>query len=91
MKNEMNLKETRILNLQVIRSAAGKSPMIPIGTLNDASAIYREFIESNGFGASEAGQCLITRGNEVVAHVSYNGKVWAGKPSFEARELLFQP
>jgi hypothetical protein len=45
----------------------------------DASAVFRAWIEKNGYGASNlargAGD-IIDMGKKV-AHVSYNGRVWA--------------
>lgn len=51
-----------------------------------ASRIYREAIErydrdTGRGGASTVPECRITtESGEVVGHVSYNGKVWAGAP-----------
>lgn len=66
------------MTIQVKRSALGDGPELPIVTLNQASAAYRAFLDSGGLGSSEAGCCLIRQAGKVVAHVSYNGKVWAG-------------
>lgn len=79
------------MTLQVLRSAVGNGPVTPFETLNQASAAYRAFIEQNGFGAREAGACVIRDGSKVVAHVSYNGKVWAGRHSVPGAEPLFVP
>ena len=46
---------------------------------SDASAVFRAWIEKNGYGASNlakgAGDILDM--GKKVAHVSYNGRVWA--------------
>lgn len=77
--------------LQVLRSAVGNSPVTPFETLNQASALYRAFIAKNGFGASEAGECVIRDGAKVVARISYNGKVWAGREYVAGAQPIFQP
>lgn len=84
---------TKTMTFQVLRSAVGKSKEVPFVTLNEASAAYRAFIEENGFGGRDAGICVIKSEGKVVAHVSYNGKVWAGSPVnwTGATELLFNP
>jgi len=41
---------TEKLTVQIVNSAIGNSPAVPIETLNDASAKYRAFIEQNGLG-----------------------------------------
>lgn len=50
-------------------------------TFEQVSRAYRETIEMLGLGASETPRCLITKGGKVIAHVTYNGRVWPGKPS----------
>ena len=64
----------------IVGSDLGDSEFIPITTLNEASARYRAFIEANNLGGSQAGSCHIYSGGQIVAHVSYNGRVW-GRPS----------
>jgi len=57
--------------------------------LNDASAAFRAFCCENGLGAREAGNCQIWSGDKVVAHVSFNGNIWAGATWKRNGDLLF--
>lgn len=87
---------TSKLTMQVVNSAVGNSEPMAFETLNQASAAYRAFCLENGFGASEAGRCMICQGGRVVAEVSYNGKVWAwegmsGKPSTGFEAPIYDP
>lgn len=50
-----------------------------IETYEQASRAYRSTIERLGLGASQTPRCRICdHTGHVVAHVSYNGRVWAG-------------
>lgn len=45
------------------------------------SKAYRTTIETLGLGASQTPPCLIVAPEgRVVAHLSYNGRVWGGAP-----------
>lgn len=48
----------------------------------DASAMYTLQCDQSGEGASTFPDGTIEQGGETIAHVSYNGKVWA-RPSRE--------
>ena len=52
---------------------------VPVKDWSDASVIFRDWIEKNGYGASSlakgAGDILDM--GKKVGHVSYNGRVWA--------------
>lgn len=45
-------------------------------TLAEASKVYREHIEANDLGASNAPVCKVKAGGKIIATVSYNGRVW---------------
>lgn len=66
------------LTLKIVRSAVGTSQHFPFSTLNEASAKYRAFLSQNDLDMHGAGHCYIYDGKKIVAHVSFNGKVWAG-------------
>jgi hypothetical protein len=77
-------------------SALGESEPIKCETLNQASKAFQAFIDENNLGSRDAGRCVIRKGfgrspEQIVAHVSYNGRVWAGAPWEERGELLFDP
>lgn len=74
------LKKSEKLKIKIVDSEVGSSPVVEISDVNEASKRYRAFIEEHGFGSSQSGVCLIYKGNEVIGHVSYNGKVWSGTP-----------
>ena len=52
---------------------------VAVNDWSEASSVFRDWIEKNGYGASnltnEAG--VILDMGKKVAHVSYNGRVWA--------------
>lgn len=73
----------------IVCSAAGNSDFIPLTTLNDASKAFRAFCDENGFGAREAGDCQIWNHNKLVAHVAFNGNIFAGHYPFKKEDLLF--
>ena len=75
----------------IIGSAVGDSEFIPCTTLNQCSAAYRAFLNENDLGSRDAGSCYIYSGNKIVAHVSYNGKVWEGEHYILNAEPLFKP
>ena len=64
----------------VVRVGLGKAR--PFTSLEDVSVAYRKTIETIGVGASEAPPCVIINLlGQVVAHCSYNGRIWPGRPS----------
>lgn len=51
----------------------------PVTCWRDVSDAYRCTLDSLDIGASRAPRCdILDSTGQVVAHVSYNGKVWAG-------------
>ena len=52
---------------------------LPFKGAAHASRAYRETIERLGIGGSKTPPCtIVNESGAIVAHVSYNGKVWAG-------------
>jgi len=80
-----------LLHCVVVDSAIGNSEFVPIKTLNEASAFYRNFLDENGFGARDGGICYIYHGNKVVPRVSYNGRVWDGENYQPNATPIFDP
>jgi hypothetical protein len=56
------------------------------------SKAYRRTCEALGLGPAEAPRCVILDdAGAIVAHVAYNGRVWAG-PVYHARSTsLYDP
>lgn len=55
----------------------------PVESWQQVSGAYRRALDHAGLGASEAPLCLIIDdARTVIAHVSYNGKVWPGGPAY---------
>jgi len=46
-------------------------------SLADASEKWQTAIAKECFRASEVGDCRVYDGDELVARISYNGRVWA--------------
>ena len=56
------------------------------------SMIYRATIEGLNLGASEAPPChIVDEDGEIVAHISYNGKVWKGAAWTTDSEIIYDP
>jgi hypothetical protein len=53
---------------------------VDVLSFTDASRCCREFIDGNGLGAGNwaGGDVRNKETGEVIAHVSYNGRVWRG-------------
>jgi catabolite regulation protein CreA len=52
-----------------------------VDTIQQASAEHCRYRDENGLGSSEMDHTLIyDEDNQVYAHVSYNGRVFAGHP-----------
>ncbi len=72
------------------------NPM-PVDSFEDASKRFRAVIDKAGVGASEAMTPIIRDGNgKQIAYISYNGRVWRGKPGDDAYKdkaanLLYDP
>ena len=53
---------------------------VTAATLESASAACRQYLDENCYGGSDwNGGTLKDATGRVVGHVSYNGKVWAGR------------
>lgn len=52
----------------------------PVASLEAASRMFCAARDRAATGASETPTALLISGGEVVAHVSYNGRVWPGLP-----------
>ena len=56
------------------------------------SEAYRATLDRLGFGARDAPPCQIfDRAGRIVAHVSYNGKVWSGAGWDQYKTPLYVP
>ena len=57
----------------------GQKPLIEsIDTLEDASAVFRKWIEDNDYGGSDikGGEAIVYKNGKKFKRVSYNGKIW---------------
>jgi 2'-5' RNA ligase len=73
----------------VLREEGMPERRIPVSDAEQASTIFRAWVESNGLGASDMAQdagSLVTDKGVHIARISYNGRVWdtSGK-------LLWEP
>lgn len=70
----------------------GVGKRYPVSSYAEASAIFCAARDKFGEGASETPLPQISNARgEVVARISYNGRVWAGAEYFAGAELLFCP
>lgn len=60
-----------------------------VDTLRKASEVVREYIECNLLGSScFTGGDVINDNGKLVAHVSYNGRVWTPEKWPECHEII---
>lgn len=54
-----------------------------VASLQQASEMWERARDASGLGASQIGghALIVNESGATVAHVSYNGRVWAGLPS----------
>ncbi len=63
-----------------------------VPSLAIASAKWVEVIDRMGVGASQTPVPVIeTQAGSIIAHVTFNGRVFAGKPGSERYAVLFDP
>lgn len=67
--------ETTMANKNHV-SVTIKRQKIEAANLLDLRRAVREFIDSNGYGASDVGGRWPVRGGVDVSHISYNGRFW---------------
>lgn len=79
MTNEMTTTSpTPQMILRMTRGKAVKEQ--PVATLNEASAIWSAYRDQKGLRSSSAPRVDIVVEGEPRAYVSYNGKVYEGRP-----------
>lgn len=64
---------------------------LPFLGIANTSKAYMETISRLDLGNSQTPQCLIIDGSTVVAHVSYNGRVWEGAFWSPGQTPIYQP
>lgn len=73
----LNTNEHDISRLELQAVINGKG--FPVESWKQVSDAYRRTIEHLGLGASNTPECtIVTPQGQVVAHCSFNGKIWAG-------------
>jgi hypothetical protein len=72
----------------------GKRVELACSSIENASKVFRDFIEANDFGASNCAEAFIKDGRKILARVSYNGKVWEFDGTihnYASAKLIFNP
>jgi hypothetical protein len=62
-----------------------------VASFAEASAAVRAFIGNRGASQCRRGIGLIADGGKIVAHVSYNGRVWPGREWQSGMVSLYDP
>jgi hypothetical protein len=62
-----------------------------VASFEEASRAVRKFIGNKGASQCPRGMGLIADGGKIVAHVSYNGRVWAGREWKSGDTPLYDP
>jgi hypothetical protein len=72
----------------------GKRIELPCTSIQDASKVFRNFIESNDLGASLCAEAVIKVGRRALYRISYNGRVWTFDGTihnYDSADLIFDP
>lgn len=59
----------------------GRYWTIPVKTAEEASRAWAFFREALNLGGSESPHVLLKHGHLTVGYVSYNGRIWKGRPT----------
>lgn len=79
------------MQLTTLRARVGRS-LYPVMSWQQVSDAYLHALNKTNLGASQAPRCeIINPKGEVVAHVSYNGKVWPGQRWTSGDKPLYVP
>lgn len=62
-----------------------------VASYKEASEAVRKFIGDRGASQCPRGMGLIADGGAIVAHVSFNGRVWAGREWQPGMVPLYDP
>ncbi len=62
-----------------------------VSSYHEASVAVSKFIGNRGASQCPRGMGLIVDGGKIVAHVSYNGRVWAGTTWKSGDVPLYDP
>lgn len=64
----------------------------PVTSWEQVSSAYVQTIKRLGVGASQAPKCeILNLLGEVIAHVSYNGRVWPGSTYQPGEKPIYDP
>lgn len=58
---------------------SGKAHLVAVKDYSEASKVCMNFIERNGLGGGNWSGGKIRKDGKMIAHVSFNGRVWEGK------------
>ncbi len=57
-----------------------KNKVVTVTSFKEASDVCRDFIDNNDLGSGNwSGGEILDENNKIIAHVSYNGRVWEGR------------
>ena len=74
---KMTLKSVNNPDFEGDNRAIAKTT-VEVSSFSEASKISREYIDNNGLGSGNWAGGEIYKGGIIIAHVSYNGRVWEG-------------
>ena len=80
--------------MKVVFVANKKRHVIECETIQQASKIFRDFIEEFDLGSSDCLEAYIKNARSYFARISYNGRVWEFNGtihSFDTDKLLYCP
>lgn len=65
----------------------GRYATIPVNTAEEASRAWVIFRDALNLGGSESPFVLLKHGHNTVGYVSYNGRIWKGRPTDPVKVL----
>lgn len=65
----------------------GRYGRIPVKTAEEASRAWSFFRDALDLGGSDSPYVLLKHGHKTVGYVSYNGRIWKGRPDRPVAEL----
>lgn len=64
----------------------GRLRPVPVASAEQASRIWQLYRDGLGLSGSDSPTVLLKHGGQTVGYVSYNGRVWKGKPTSKAQQ-----
>lgn len=71
----------QVVDRAVVTLCIGRHNPIPVASAEEASRIWQFYREALNLGGSDSPHALLKSGHLTLGYVSYNGRVWKGRPT----------